>query len=486
MKKTIYSTVLLAFLLVSSNQLVAQSYNSDLEYRKWRITLFPPLSTNGVAAKNYTAKYSINIIGGYHGGLNGLEIGTLFNYNKHYASGFQIVGGVNATGGPMEGVNIAGLLNQASSNISGIQIAGLANISGSGIEGIQVAGGVNASNADISGLQAAGIGNISGDDIEGLQGASAFNISRGNLSGAQGTLGANIALGDVEGLQISGVLNFAQDDISGLQITGGGNIGMEDLEGLMISSLFNVAKEDASGLLITGGLNYSKFQEGLMIGGANVTGELNGLQIAGLLNYAHTAEGVQFGLINIAKEFEGVPVGLISLYGNGRKNFDVRYSDGGFTDIGINLGTYRVYNMAILGYNTSLDRNVYRLGLAVGLEKHINDSFEKIDDNSLFVNQEFSVVHHFEEKWTKKTNLIYAYKFLVGKRFNSGMSLYAGPSFNAQITRVNEANDYTWYSLWSPDAKGRQYRFWVGFTGGIRLFKQKELPRFDDDFDFDW
>jgi hypothetical protein len=66
------------------------------------------------------------------------------------------------------------------------------------------------------------------------------------------------------------------------------------------------------------------------------------------------------------------------------------------------------------------------------------------------------------------------------------MSLYAGPSFNAQITRVNEANDYTWYSLWSPEAKGRQYRFWVGFTGGIRLFKQKKLPRFDDDFDFDW
>jgi len=163
----------------------------------------------------------------------------------------------------------------------------------------------------------------------------------------------------------------------------------------------------------------------------------------------------------------------------------MRFSDAGFTDFGITTGTHRVYNTAIFGYNPFLNRDVYRFGLAVGLEKNINDSFRKIESERLFVNQELSVLHHFEEEWSKKTNLIFSYKYLLGYRFASGASIYGGPSYNIQVTRVNTANDYTWYSLWSPEWKGRQYRFWVGFTAGIRLFKQKNLPLLDDyDFEF--
>ena len=141
--------------------------------------------------------------------------------------------------------------------------------------------------------------------------------------------------------------------------------------------------------------------------------------------------------------------------------------------------------MAIFGYNTLLDRNVYRIGMGIGLEKNILDSFPRIKDESMFVNQEFSVVHNFEEKWTRKTNLIFSYKFLVGKRLSNGLSIYGGPSYNVQVTRVPTANDYTWYSLWSPEWKGRTYRFWVGFTAGIRLFKQKQLPTFNGDWDYE-
>ena len=262
------------------------------------------------------------------------------------------------------------------------------------------------------------------------------------------------------------------------------------MEGLMISGLFNVSSEYSSGLMITGGLNYSRYQEGLMIsGGANITQEMNGAQFGGLFNYATEVNGVQIGLINIAKEIDGASVGMFSIYGNGRKNFDIRYSDAGFTDIGVTTGTHRVYNMAIFGYNTSFDRNVYRVGVGVGLEKNINDSFKKIESEQLFVNQELTVLHHFEEDWSKKTNLIFSYKYMVGNRFASGLSLYGGPSYNIQVTRVNTANDYTWYSFWDPTWKGLQYRMWIGFTVGVRFFKQKNLPLLDDyDFDFerDW
>ncbi|MEQ8525434.1 MAG: hypothetical protein RIB15_12140 [Gracilimonas sp.] len=479
-------------LLFSTNQSFAQD-NTDydrLKYRKWRVTLFPPLSTNWTNAPDYTARYSIKILGGYHGGLDGGEIGGLINYNKYYAHGFQLAGLVNATGGDMAGINIAGGINLSKDEMSGMQFSGLANISGNDLEGIQGSGLFNIAGDNSSGLQFAGIGNIARGDIEGLQGSGIINAAWGDISGLQAAGVANIAREDVEGLQAAGVLNFAGSDISGLQAAGAANIAFGDIEGLMAAGGVNIARQNASGLFAAGLLNIANDVEGLVFsGGANIAKNLEGVQFASLLNFSEKATGVQIGLINIAKEFEGVPIGFVSLYGNGRKNMDVRFSDGGFTDIGLTLGTYRVYNSAIFGYNTLLDRDVYRIGLAVGLEKNINDSFQNWKNESMYVNQEFSVTHQFEEEWTRKLNLIYSYKFLLGKRFGSGFSLYGGPTFNAQISRVSGSEDYAWYSLWSPEWKGRDYRFWVGFTAGIRLFKQKAIPKFKDEFDnwdIDW
>ncbi|MDR9416261.1 MAG: hypothetical protein RI564_08255 [Gracilimonas sp.] len=489
-KKISSFTVLLLMLLFAMQNAKAQTDKEDLEYRKWRITIFPPLSTNWTDAQNYTARYSINMLVGYHGGLDGLEIGGLVNYNKYYAKGFQIAGIANATGGDMGGLNFAGISNISSGDMSGLQFAGIGNIAGDDIEGIQAAGIFNFANRSSSGLQFAGFGNIARDDIEGLQGAGFMNASSGNISGLQMAGAANIAKNSVEGLQISGGINFAGEELSGLQISSGANIALGEIEGLMITGGVNVARNDASGLLIAGGLNLARELEGASVsGGANIARELNGLQFAGLLNASQKATGLQIGLINVAKDFEGVPIGFISYYGNGRKNIDVRFSDGGFTDIGLTLGTYRVYNSALFGYNTLLDRNVYRVGLAVGLEKNIQDAFPNWKSESVFVNQEFSVTHQFEEEWSRDLNLIYSYKYLLGKRFGNGFSIYGGPTFNAQISRVQGSDDYSWYSIWSPEWKGRDYQFWVGVTAGVRLFKQKAPERFQDEYDnwdIDW
>ena len=483
---TLISSVFILIFLFSPGITQAQDSEPELKYRRWRITIFPPLSTNGIEAPNYSAKYSINVLGGYHGALDGIEVGGLFNYTKQYAHGFQLAGGANITGGDMGGFNIAGLTNISRNDMSGIQFAGIANISGDDLEGIQGAGIFNIADGNSSGLQFAGVGSVAKEDIEGLQGSGVFNASMGSISGLQFAGVGNVALEDVEGLQLSGVFNLAGKNISGLQLSGITNIAAENIEGMMISGAVNIARKDASGLLITGGLNYAHELQGMAIsGGANLANNLEGFQIAGFLNASKTATGMQIGFINLAQEFEGMPVGLISLYGNGRKNIDIRYSDGGFTDVGLNLGTYRVYNMAYLGYNTLLDRNVYRVGWSIGLEKNIQDVFPAYENETLYVNQEFSVAHHFEEDWDKTLNLIYSYKYLFGKRFGSGLSLYGGPSINMQVTRVNGAEDYTWYSLWSPSAKGRQYNFWIGFNVGLRLFKQKALPVFKDEFD-DW
>lgn len=484
MNKKIFG--LLGLFLIISLAATAQDFEDELRYRKWRITLLPPISTNGANTTDFSAKYSLNLIAGYHGALDGYEIGALFNYNKFYSYGFQLAGFVNATGGDMAGLNIAGVANYSNEDMTGVQISGLANISKDMLEGIQVTAGINYSERGSSGLQAAGIANVSKRDIEGLQAAGLFNFTGYDISGLQAAALFNYAGDNVEGLQATLGFNYAEDGISGLQAAGVANFSNGYIEGLLASGFFNYSKDGASGLLASGGFNISDEIEGLSAAGiGNFARFMQGLQFASV-NVAEEAVGLQIGLINVAKEFQGVPVGFLSIYGNGRKNIDVRFSDAGFTEIGITTGTYRVYNSFLFGYNTLLNRDVYRLGFAIGLEKNIQDSFENIVSSTLFVNQEFSIHHHYEGEWSKTKNRIYSYKYLLGSRFGNGLSVYGGPSLNMQVTRLNNSNDYTWYSLWSPTRKGKQYRFWVGLTVGVRLFHQKNLPLIDDEFDNDW
>ncbi len=489
MQNKLYGLLSLLLMLILSSSLLAQEDEYGLKYRKWRVTIIPPISTNGTATLNYSAKYSLNLLGGFHGGLDGYEVGTLFNYTKYYSNGFQFAGGANVTNGDMAGLNIAGIANYSEEDMTGIQISGVANISKDLLEGLQGAGLFNYSARGSSGLQVAGGANISKRDIEGLQAAGLFNYTGRDISGLQAAGLFNYAGDDVEGLQAALGFNYSGNNISGLQAAGVANIARGDIEGLLASGLINYSGEDVSGLIASGGFNIGKNIEGLAAAGiGNFAQVMEGLQFGGI-NYSNEATGLQIGILNIAKEFEGASIGLLSIYGNGRKNIDVRFSDGGFTEFGITTGTYRVYNSFLFGYNTLLDRNVYRLGLAVGLEKNINDSFENIESTTLFVNQELSLHHHFEGDWSSQKNRILTYKYLVGNRFVNGLSIYGGPSVNMQVTRLDEANDYTWYSLWSPTRKGKQYRFWVGLTVGIRLFHQKNLPLISDDFDgwnWDW
>lgn len=480
-------------------------YQEDLKFRKWRLTLFPPVSTNGVATEEFTARYSINLLYGYHGGLDGIEIGGLANVTKFDANGIQIAGLANIARQSLQGIHIAGVGNFAGDDISGIQAAGIINIGRDEIEGFQVAGGLNFTKENISGIQIAGAANVGKEQLEGLQFSAGFNASSGDVSGIQLSGITNYSARSLEGLQGALGVNYARENISGLQFAGIGNYGGSDNEGLQFAGLFNAARKDFSGMQFSNGVNISGDDtEGVQSAGVwrvfgriwdrvglsevgdiydtpynvglNYSRSIDGLQLGGI-NLAGKIEGMQVGLINFSNNFEGFPVGILSYYSNGRKNFDFRVSDGGFSELGITLGTHRVYNMIILGENLALDRPVYRIGWAIGLERRLDDLYPRLVNNpdDWFINQEFSITHHFEDEFSRRLNLIYSYKHLLGKRFSENFSVYGGPSLNMQVTRVNSANDYTWYSFWSPEAKGRTFRFWIGFNLGVRLFKQRQL-----------
>lgn len=385
----------------------------DLEYRTFRFTLVPGLSTNGIDATNYAAKYSWNILGGYHGGLeNGFELGGLVNAHKYYAHGVQI----------------AGLVNYSGENTAGIQLAGFGNYSGT----------------DMQGIQLSGIGNWSNGNMQGVQLSGVFNLSAESS----------------QGLQFSGVTNISKNDIQGIIASGGANISGGSMQGLLFSGVANMVKGDMQGIAAAGILNYSASFQGIALAPVNVNQDFQGIQ-AGVLNVADNVQGIQVGIINYAQEFEGVPVGLISYYGNGRTNIDAWTSETGFTNIGIKLGTEEVYNMVSIGYNPLLNRDVWQVGWSIGRHHEYKNHFLYTDFSYFKIN---------EGGWTSDLNSKYKYRLLFGKELVDGLKLYGGPTLNMLISRVDGRSDYTQYRLFDFGAKGREYIFWIGGSLGIELF----------------
>jgi hypothetical protein len=444
MLKIILTKALLFFLLLYSSEFVwAQSSadaDDDLLYRKFRVTLVPGLSTNGVDADRYNAKYSLNLLAGYHGGLEGYELG-LVNINKHFSRGMQ-AGLLNISGGEMSGVQLSGFGNLSSGELSGLQFSGMGNISGSSLQGLQFAGLGNLAAAEMSGIQMAGLMNISGNQIEGLQFSGI-----GNLSG-----------GDLSGLQFAGIFNLSGGHTQGLQFAGITNITGGSAEGITMSGITNISQHIVG---ISGA------------GIINISGSFEGIQAAGVANIAGDGQGLQIGLINYARHFEGVPFGLISYYENGRKNLDLWFTDGGFTHLGLTLGTSDIYNKISIGYNPLIsDRDVWALSWSIGTYQTLDKAWNRPKLGEYFSTRDFTFQRIVDGKWSDASNAILSFKYLLGKNTSPNTALYLGPSLNLQISKEEKSSDYSWYTISEAKRAGRDVRFWIGFTGGIRLFGQ--------------
>lgn len=440
LKKSICAFALL-FALASSVSFaqIQSDAEDDLLYRKYRVTLLPGLSSNGIDAPRYSAKYSLNILAGYHGALDGYELG-LININRYFSRGIQI-GLLNASGGEMSGIQLSAFGNVSADMQSGLQISGMGNISGSSMEGLQFAGFGNISSADMQGIQVAGMMNIAGE-MQGLQFAGI-----GNLSG-----------GDIQGIQFAGIFNLAAENSQGLLFSGITNISGTTLQGVAMSGITNISRE---------------FQG---VGGAgilNVSEEFQGVQFAGIANIADRGEGIQIGLVNVARHFEGVPVGLISYYGNGRKNLDLWFSDGGFTHLGLTLGTIPVYNKLSIGFNPFIaDRDVWSLSWSIGSYRTLDEAWNRPGLNDYFSTHDFTFQRIFDGGWSSTPNAILSYKYLLGKNITPKTALYLGPAVNLQVSKQVRSSDYTWYSIAEGNRAGRDIRFWIGFTAGVRIFGQ--------------
>jgi hypothetical protein len=176
--------------------------NLDIKsVRPFQVSLIPYIGTNWKVSGSATNRFSLNILAGYSGGLDGVEIGGLLNMTRNVASGVQIGGLANYVEGNSDGVQIGGLVNFVKGNIDGVQIGGLVNYSREATEAVQVAGLVNYGKGRFDGVRIAGLVNISNESAHGVQIAGLFNMGNRHTGG----------------FQLAGLVNYARV-LSGVQL----------------------------------------------------------------------------------------------------------------------------------------------------------------------------------------------------------------------------------------------------------------------------
>ncbi len=156
-RKSDESRFWLARLFVSS-RLRAHSRNITRFFvtAPFQVALTPGLSTHGKLASKVSNKVSVNIYGGYNGGLDGVEIGGLFNISKGNARYLQVSTTFNLVTGNFTGAQLTGLINQVSGEVRGVQASVLNNTAWKTTNGVQLTGVINVSLGGLRGVQLGG------------------------------------------------------------------------------------------------------------------------------------------------------------------------------------------------------------------------------------------------------------------------------------------------------------------------------------------
>lgn len=195
---------------VDTEQYYVEAPKQEAPFATAQVSIVPDFGTNMESAKDRTNNFSLNVLGGENGGVNGVEIGGLYNKVRRDVNGMQIAGVFNAVGGD---VGPAHIIKGKRSKSYGVQIAGLVNVA-SNVRAVQISGLTNINRGDFEGMQFAGLGNWNNGYGYGVQFSGLFNINGGDSQVQVAGL-TNIAR-DVDGTQISGFFNRAKK-VDGVQ-----------------------------------------------------------------------------------------------------------------------------------------------------------------------------------------------------------------------------------------------------------------------------
>jgi CarboxypepD_reg-like domain len=189
------------FLLSSRQKIQSVNLKKFFITRNFQLSFVPGLSTQGKLSSQVTNNYSFNVIGGYTGGVNKLELAGVFNLTKKNVRSVQAAGVFNIVGGSVNGVQTAGVHNLVYDSVKGVQAAGVSNFTKGKLNGVQLAGVYNHVSDSINGVQAAGVANFAKEKIKGWQ-----------IAGV-----ANVSTKETNGVQLAGVFNYTKK-LKGVQI----------------------------------------------------------------------------------------------------------------------------------------------------------------------------------------------------------------------------------------------------------------------------
>lgn len=189
------------FLLSAKQRVQSLNIPNFFANTPFQASLIPGFSTHGMMSSRIVNKVSLNVLGGYTAGVNGVEVAGLFNFNIKDVRSFQAAGLLNAVGGSVEGTQFAGLHNYINQDLNGLHAAGLFNFVNGKVRGVQLAGIANMVHKNTNGIQISGLGNIALDDFKGIQIAGVFNYAKhhkglqiGLINLADTSLGTSIGL----------------------------------------------------------------------------------------------------------------------------------------------------------------------------------------------------------------------------------------------------------------------------------------------------
>lgn len=258
------------FLLSAKQKVQSLNLKNFFTTRPYQVSLTPKLSTHGYLSAQVVNGFSLNILGGYTAGTNGMEIGGLFNIDKKNVQYFQAAGLFNAVGGRVKGFQVAGLSNIVLDTVQAFQAAGINNTVKGKFNGFQAGGVYNHVTDSLKGFQAAGVGNFVNKKVSGMQVAGVVNFSNK----------------ETEGVQIAGVINYTKK-LKGLQI---GLINIADTSSGYGIGLINVVLKNGYHKLSVSGNEMINANAALKTG----TSKFYTILMAGA-NYSSTEKLYAFG-----------------------------------------------------------------------------------------------------------------------------------------------------------------------------------------------
>lgn len=401
------------------------------ESRAMQISFLPYLGSNARVSGTVTNNTSLNVLAGYTGAVNGVEIGSVLNITKRHVNGVQISGFGNITGDYSRGAQISGFFNKNTGTVRGVQISGFTNIVNNVVTGVQITGFLNKNKGTIKGVQVAGFSNFVQDHVVGAQIAGFNNNLNGRMDGAQIAGFYNYTTQNADGTQLAGFLNIAQKDVKAAQVAGFANY----------TNGFNI------GVQIAGFGNYTR-------------GENNGAQISGFINIADSVKGFQLAVINVSDTSSGISIGLFNHVNKGYRSFEISANDVMPLNVSYKSGTHKFYNIFTAGMNPA---KTYPWGFGFGFGTLFNYKKKLSYAVELTANQILET-----KEWPDEVNILSKLGVTLNYKVAGRFDIKAGPTCNVHVSSLKDPDtgefitNIATFPFFKSSNSTTQVQMWIG------------------------